>query len=269
MSLITFDYNTNVIRTQVTDEGEPLFCLADICKVLDSSQPNKVAEAVREEFGCPEQSSEHSEQSSDCLIIMPTDTGYGIKDMAYITEPQLYFVLMRSRSDKAKPFRQWVVNDVLPSIRKTGKYEAPKPEPIVKPKDFKLADMMESAKIIFDAAGIEGAALALALDSVAVNETGKSMLKAAGLQLSVPDQKVPLCPTDIGKPLGLTPQAVNSILAARGLQRKKADGKWEPTEKGKQLGAVLLYVSKKQGTGTPVTQLKWPSDILDKSANLQ
>lgn len=258
MNSITFNYNTNAIRTQVTDEGEPLFCLADVCKVLDGNQPNKVAEAIREEFGCPELNSAHV-----------VDSLGREQEATFITEPQLYFVLMRSRSGNARPFRQWVVNDVLPSIRKTGKYEAPKPEPMAKPKDFKLADMMESAKIIFDAAGIEGAALALALDSVAINETGKSMIKAAGLQLSVPDQKVPLCPRDIGAPLGLTPQAVNSILEARGLQRRKADGKWEPTEKGKRLGAVLLYVSKKQGTGTPVTQLKWPSDILDKSANLQ
>ena len=257
-NLINFNYNTNVIRTQVTEDGEPSFCLADICAALELSNPSVVASQICEEFSIPKLN----------LGMVTRPDGSSI-EANFITEPQLYFVMMRSRSDKAKPFRQWVVNDVLPSIRKTGKYEAPKPEPMVKPKDFKLADMMESAKIIFDAAGIEGAALALALDSVAVNETGKSMIKAAGLQLSVPDQKVPLCPTDIGKPLGLTPQAVNSILAARGLQRKKADGKWEPTEKGKQLGAVLLYVSKKQGTGTPVTQLKWPSDILDKSANLQ
>ena len=39
-----------------------------------------------------------------------------------ITEPQLYFVLMRSDKPKAKPFRQWVVGEVLPSIRKHGFY---------------------------------------------------------------------------------------------------------------------------------------------------
>lgn len=258
MNLVAFNYNTNVIRTQVTDEGEPLFCLADICKVLELANPTHAANAIKEEFGIP--------TLNVGMVARPDGSSI---EASFITEPQLYFVLMRSRSENARPFRQWVVNDVLPSIRKTGKYEAPTPEPIVKPKDFKLADMMESAKIIFDAAGIEGAALALALDSVAINETGKSMIKAAGLQIAAPNQKVLLCPTDIGKPLGLTPQAVNSILEARGLQQKKANGKWEPTEKGKQLGAVLLYVSKKQGTGTPVTQLKWPSDILDKSANLQ
>ena len=45
----------------------------------------------------------------------------------FITEPQLYFVLMRSDKPKAKPFRQWVVNEVLPTIRKTGSYSIQKP----------------------------------------------------------------------------------------------------------------------------------------------
>ena len=248
MNLITFDYNTNVIRTQVTDEGEPLFCLADICKVLELSNPTHTANAIKEEFGTP--------TLNVGMITRPDGSSI---EATFITEPQLYFVMMRSRSGKAKPFRQWVVNDVLPSIRKTGKYEAPKSEP----KDYKLADLMEGAKIIFDAAGIEGAALALALDSVAVTETGKSLIKAAGLQIAAPKQKVLLCPSELGAPLGLSPQQVNKMLAARGLQRRMPNGKWEPTEKGKELGAVVLYVNKRQGTGTLVTQLKWPSDILD------
>lgn len=41
----------------------------------------------------------------------------------FISEPQLYFVLMRSDKPKAKPFRQWVINEVLPQIRKQGRYE--------------------------------------------------------------------------------------------------------------------------------------------------
>ena len=39
-----------------------------------------------------------------------------------ITEPQLYFVLMRSDKPNAKPFRMFVNKEVLPSIRKTGSY---------------------------------------------------------------------------------------------------------------------------------------------------
>lgn len=256
-NLINFNYNTNVIRTQVTEDGEPLFCLADICKVLNLANPTHAANAIKEEFSCP------------TLNVGQVSDPSGAKSVTFITEPQLYFVLMRSRSENARPFRQWVVNDVLPSIRKTGKYEAPNPEPMPAPRSYALADVMASARIIFDAAGIEGAALALALDSVAVNETGQSMLKAAGLQIAAPKQKVLLCPSELGAPLGLSPQQVNKMLAARGLQRRLPNGKWEPTEEGKKLGGELLYVSKKQGTGTLVTQLKWPSDILDQSANHQ
>ncbi|EPN1464059.1 BRO-N domain-containing protein [Campylobacter jejuni] len=44
------------------------------------------------------------------------------KKFIVINEPELYFVLMRSDKPKAKPFRQWVIKEVLPSIRKQGYY---------------------------------------------------------------------------------------------------------------------------------------------------
>lgn len=100
-----FVFGDSVVRTARTDAGEPLFCLADICKVLDASQPNKVAESIREEF-------ELTELNSGSF-----DTGFGVKEFTLVTEPQLYFVLYRSRSSLAKPFRRWVDSEVLPSIR--------------------------------------------------------------------------------------------------------------------------------------------------------
>ena len=41
----------------------------------------------------------------------------------YINEPGLYRLFLRSDMDKAKEFKRWVTKEVLPSIRKTGKYE--------------------------------------------------------------------------------------------------------------------------------------------------
>ena len=38
----------------------------------------------------------------------------------YITESQLYDLMLEMRTDKVKPFRRWVTHEVLPSIRKTG-----------------------------------------------------------------------------------------------------------------------------------------------------
>ncbi len=52
------------------------------------------------------------------LSVDSFDTGFGIKEFTMITEPQLYFVLMRSDKPNAKHFRHWVTKEVLPSIRK-------------------------------------------------------------------------------------------------------------------------------------------------------
>ena len=94
-----------VVRTARTDAGEPLFCLADICKVLGLTNPSKVASQICEEFELPN------------LKLGSFDTGFGVKDFHMVDEAQLYFVLYRSRSDIAKPFRRWVETEVLPNAR--------------------------------------------------------------------------------------------------------------------------------------------------------
>nr|DAL49466.1 MAG TPA_asm: KilAC domain protein [Caudoviricetes sp.] len=93
------------------DSENPLFCLADICKILNLDSVNKVANAIKAEFELGE------------LNSASFDTGFGIKNFTMLRENELYFILMRSKSPKAKPFRRWVCDEVLPSIRKIGKYE--------------------------------------------------------------------------------------------------------------------------------------------------
>ncbi|HGH4010836.1 TPA: Bro-N domain-containing protein [Campylobacter coli] len=107
------------VRTIRDKNNEPLFCLSDICKILELTTPSKVADSIKREFELYELSS------------YSFDTGFGIKEFTMITEPQLYFVLMRSDKPNAKHFRQWVIKEVLPSIRKQGYYasnNAPKLE---------------------------------------------------------------------------------------------------------------------------------------------
>lgn len=72
------------------DSENPLFCLADICKILELSTPAKIADMVKTEFECYELNSYHL---TDAL---------GRKQKAtFISEPQLYFVLMqRTRGAK-------------------------------------------------------------------------------------------------------------------------------------------------------------------------
>lgn len=42
--------------------------------------------------------------------------------LKYINESQLYDLMLEMKTDKVKPFRKWLVNDVLPTINKTGGY---------------------------------------------------------------------------------------------------------------------------------------------------
>lgn len=108
--LIAYSFKDYALRVQYTEEGEPLFCLADICEVLELTNPSSVATSLKEEFSCPK------------LNLGQVDDPSGAKTAIFITEPQLYYVLMRSKAKKARPFRQWVVSEVLPAIRKQGYY---------------------------------------------------------------------------------------------------------------------------------------------------
>lgn len=110
MNLEVFKNENYEIRVAVSENGEPLFCLADICKVLELTNPTHAVNAIKSEFELP------------TLNVGSFNTGYGIKEFTMITEPQLYFVLMRSDKPNAKSFRKWVNCEVLPTIRKTGSY---------------------------------------------------------------------------------------------------------------------------------------------------
>ena len=108
-SLIFKNENLGEVRVIFID-NEPLFCLADICKALALTNTAMVANAIKSEF------------EGYKLDLYPFETAGGTQKLTFITEAQLYFVLMRSDKAEAKEFRKWVNTEVLPSIRKTGSY---------------------------------------------------------------------------------------------------------------------------------------------------
>jgi len=46
-----------------------------------------------------------------------------VPSLTFINESGLYSIILRSRKKEAKRFKKWVTSEVLPSIRKTGKYD--------------------------------------------------------------------------------------------------------------------------------------------------
>lgn len=73
--------------------------------------------------------------------VNPIDTPGGIQQMVTLSEHGLYFFLGRSDKPAALQFQMWVYGEVIPAIRKTGRYAA-KPE-----LDFEMPDL-RSRKLI-------------------------------------------------------------------------------------------------------------------------
>lgn len=94
------------IRTSVTESGEPLFCLVDICKALGLTNPRKVKTSLNPKG----------------VTISDTPTNGGIQQLNFITEPNLYKCIFQSRKKEAEQFQDWVCGEILPSIRKSGGY---------------------------------------------------------------------------------------------------------------------------------------------------
>lgn len=97
-----WDYQNNQIRI-LKINNEPWWILTDVCKVLELSNPSRVAERLDDD-----------ERSNFEL----GRQGKGI----IINESGLYNVILRSDKPQAKPFKRWVTHEVLPSIRQTGSY---------------------------------------------------------------------------------------------------------------------------------------------------
>lgn len=93
------------VRTAVVND-EPMFCLSDVCKALELTQPSKVKERLSEKG----------------VNTIPTLTAGGTQNLLYINESNLYKTIFQSRKDNAEKFTDWVTTDVLPSIRKHGVY---------------------------------------------------------------------------------------------------------------------------------------------------
>ena len=108
MTVFKFEDSTP-IRSLIKD-GEPWFVAKDVCDVLGIQQPVRAVENL------------DSDEVSKTHI---TDSLNRQQETYIINESGLYALVIRSNKPNARKFRKWVTSEVLPSIRKTGKYAAP------------------------------------------------------------------------------------------------------------------------------------------------
>ena len=98
------------IRTIIDKNGNPFFCLKDICDILEIGNPSQVKTRL----------------DLQCLIENEVyiNTGFGerLTKMTFVNEDGLYDCILDSNKPNARKIRKWVTSDILPSIRKTGMY---------------------------------------------------------------------------------------------------------------------------------------------------
>lgn len=100
------------VRTIIDEKNEPWFCLSDVCKSVELTNPSSVKTRLEVE----------DTQLVDLHALKLNEVIVGNSTATFINESALYDVLLFSNSQKVKPFRKWVTKEVLPSIRKTGSY---------------------------------------------------------------------------------------------------------------------------------------------------
>ena len=108
ISIFKFEESTP-IRSLIKD-GEPWFVAKDICDVLGIQQPVRAVENL------------DSDEVSKTHV---TDALNRQQETYIINESGLYALVIRSNKPNARKFRKWITAEVLPAIRKTGRYAAP------------------------------------------------------------------------------------------------------------------------------------------------
>ena len=248
--LMKFEFEGKGVRTVLKD-GEPWFVAKDVCEILDLTQTAGVLRRIPEKQKGVQQ----------------MHTLGGIQNLSIISEAGLYRLVLRSDKPQAEPFIDWVTAEVLPQIRKTGRYEAPVasllPEEIAMRK-FKVYH--EFVQI----AGIEGHAALVSADNTLYREQGISLLQVTQIELKSENQEQMFTPTQIGEILGFEgrkgARRVNSLLAELDYQERIGDS-WMVTQEGKPY-AVLLDTGKKHKSGTMVQQIKWKESVIPKLEKL-
>lgn len=107
--LIEFQFQNHQIRSVIDEQGNPWFVAKDVFAALDLDWSGKSLAPIPDQW--------------KGMGKFPTPGGE--QEFIIINEPAVYVIAFRSNKPNAILFTEWVAGEVLPTIRKTGKYELP------------------------------------------------------------------------------------------------------------------------------------------------
>ena len=208
-----------IIRTTTID-GEPWFVAKDVCDALDlKNTRSSIALLDEDEKG-----------------VTTSNTLGGEQQMLTISEAGLYSLVLRSRKPEAKAFKRWVTHEVLPSIRKTGRYiagqESMTPEQMVKASmqwlEARISEQEQQIELqneminVMRPKALFADAVSMSATSIPIGDLAK-VLKRGG--------------TNIGR------NRLMRLMRNDGYLMKQRSSKNMPTQKAMNLG--LLYIEEK------------------------
>lgn len=160
-----FKFESAEVRT-VSKCGEPWFVASDVCGVLELTNTTMAMEKL-----------DGDEKAKFNLGLQGSPVNI-------VNESGLYSLILTSRKPEAKRFKKWVTSEVLPAIRKTGKYESTPNHliPQTLPEALRLAaDLAEQNATLAPKAAIA--------DRIAVAD-GCLSIREAAKALKVPEKKL-------------------------------------------------------------------------------
>ena len=197
------------IRTMEIN-GEPYFVGKDVAAALGYKE---TAKAIRE----------HIDDEDRGVSVL--DTPGGKQKTVIINESGLYSLILSSKLEGAKRFKRWVTSEVLPSIRKTGKYSAGSTAEDYKVRDLRIKEMNAQARLI----NAETRRLIIlqkekGLSQIAVDAlTVKAMESITGQNLgdNLPKTEKTYSASEVGNALGISANKVGKIANANGLKTEE------------------------------------------------
>ncbi|MHB1670253.1 BRO-N domain-containing protein [Thiomonas sp.] len=115
--VMEFDFGGKTFKATIDKDGQAWFVASEVCEILEISKYRDAVARLDEDERMP-------------LVV---DTLGGAQRVASISESGLYSLVMTSRKPDAKKFKKWVTSEVLPAIRKTGRYNSEKAAPTLGP----------------------------------------------------------------------------------------------------------------------------------------
>jgi prophage antirepressor-like protein len=240
MDLITKDFNDFQVRILLIQDKE-YFIAKDIAEIL---QYKNTRDAISKH--CKNSTTVENFNSRDLLRLnLNKILGNNYKKVRLIQEPDVWRLIIKSEMPEAEKIERWIMEEVLPSIRKTGSYSLKKEE--TQNEKVSLQKSLETVQT-----GIEllkslsnlNPVEQIELDNFYQNEHNFSILKKFKRNF----ENHYFLPTEIGNMIGVSGAEINLILEKKGFQFRDENGIWKPTEKGFDFCLEI---------GNKFNQLKW------------